>query len=91
MPNLTVLKDGIAVPTTSSAPAVLYGYVAAARPGPANYRPDGLIQFLQWQDEGSNLGDNAARVVNFVANPLAWQATRGVGEHANVITLKKIP
>jgi hypothetical protein len=87
MPNLTVLKDGAAIPTTSSVPGVSYGYSIVARPSKVNYQPENLIQFLQWQDEGVNLGDTAAHVVNFVADPNFWIATRGVGEHSNVITI----
>jgi hypothetical protein len=41
--------------------------------------------FLQWMQDGEPLGDDQVLVVNFVS-PLV--ATRGVGEHENVITVR---
>jgi len=45
---------------------------------------EGFPQFIQWQLDGTNLGDTSADTVN-VTDPLV--ATRGVGENENVITL----
>lgn len=43
--------------------------------------------FIQWQSGGYDLGDDKVLVVNFTP-PLV--ATRGVGEHENVITVRRI-
>jgi hypothetical protein len=44
-------------------------------------------KLLQFQDDGIALGDRGVRVVNIVADPLVVQATRGVGENSNVVTI----
>ncbi len=46
---------------------------------------DGFPNFLQWQDEGVNLGGPDAEVVNIVGDAIT--ATRGTGENVKVVTL----
>jgi hypothetical protein len=58
---------------------------------PVEFTPpesDAFPDFLQWQDNGENLGDTAASTVN-ATNGI--KAERGVGEDANVITLSATP
>ncbi len=47
---------------------------------------DGFPQFLQWQDEGINLGGPDAEIINIVGDAIT--ATRGTGEESNVVTLE---
>jgi hypothetical protein len=91
MASLSVLKDGAPVEALTNTPAVRYGFAIAKAPDKINYRPATLTQFLQWQDEGVNLGDTNVRVVNFTANPTTFRVTRGTGERSNVITVTKLP
>jgi hypothetical protein len=46
---------------------------------------DGFPQFLQWQDEGIDLGGPDAEVINFVGD--AVTATRGTGENEKTVTV----
>lgn len=88
MTHLTVLKDGAVVPATGGASPVLPGFaITAAARALARVA---FEQFLQWQSEGANLGDTGVCVVNIVADPTAWTATRGTGEFSNVITLAAV-
>lgn len=47
--------------------------------------------YLQWKEEGVNLGLPDVRVVNVTGNPAICKATRGVGENSNVITIRLNP
>jgi hypothetical protein len=47
---------------------------------------DGFPQFLQWQDEGVNLGGPDIETVNIVGDGLT--ATRGTGETEKVLTIE---
>lgn len=47
-------------------------------------------KYLQFQNAGVNLGDRGVRVLNIVGDPAVIQATRGVGENSNVITVSKV-
>lgn len=47
---------------------------------------DGFPQFLQWQDEGENLGGPDAETINFVGDGVS--ATRGTGETEKVVTVE---
>lgn len=44
--------------------------------------------FVQWQDEGVDLGAPNVRVINFTGDPALYQVTRGTGENSNVITVR---
>ena len=58
----------------------------AVAPAPAQKQRD-PDSFIQWQSGGYDLGDDKVLVVNFV---YPFLATRGVGEHENVITVRRI-
>lgn len=45
--------------------------------------------WLQIRNQGFVLGDSNVQVIDFVADPTQWTVTRGVGENAHVITLRK--
>lgn len=47
--------------------------------------------YLQWQEEGVDLGLPDVRVVNVTGDPAIIKATRGVGENSNVITIRLAP
>lgn len=47
--------------------------------------------WIQFQDDGVNLGDTGVIVVDFVGDPAVILATRGVGENSNVITIRLNP
>jgi hypothetical protein len=48
-------------------------------------------EFLQWQFNGVNLGDNRVAVVDIVGDPDVILASRGFGENSHVITIRKAP
>lgn len=47
--------------------------------------------WLQFRDEGIDLGDPNVTVVDFVGDPAVILATRGVGENSHVITVALVP
>lgn len=47
-------------------------------------------EFLQWQFDGVNLGDNRVAVVDIVGDPDVILASRGFGENSHVITIRKV-
>jgi len=49
-----------------------------------------FLAFIEWRDDGVVLGDRAARVVDFVADPTLVSVTRGVGENSHIITVRKL-
>lgn len=46
-----------------------------------------LPAFIQWQWDSVDLGDRRVAVINFVGTDI--HVSRGTGEHANVITVRK--
>ncbi len=52
--------------------------------GFAQQAPEEFPRFLQWQQDGTDLGDNAVETVNFTDN---ITATRGTGEDSNKLTV----
>lgn len=52
--------------------------------GQAEETPEGLLSFLQWQQDGTNLGTATVDTVNLGSG---ITGTRGTGENANVLTL----
>jgi len=82
---MNILHDGNEIAPSGPAPdySTEYAIVPVARlPEPAAAFP----LYLQWQDEGVDLGDRNVRVVNIVTSP-AFSVSRGTGEKANVITI----
>ncbi len=58
---------------------------------PVEFTPpssDEFPDFLQWQNQGENLGDTSVDTVN-ISDGLS--ATRGVGEDANIVTIVAVP
>ena len=85
---MNILHDGNEIAPSGPAPdySTEYAIVPVARlPEPAAAFP----LYLQWQDEGVDLGDRNVRVVNIVTSP-AFSVSRGTGEKANVITIAQV-
>jgi hypothetical protein len=60
-------------------------------PDPEHPIPTGPFPgYIQWQTEGVNLGLPNVVTINFVGDPAVILATRGVGEHANVVTVRLV-
>jgi len=88
---MNVLQNGNEIPPSGPAPDYSSGYGIVPIAGwPAAEMP-AFPLYLQWQDEGVDLGDRGVRVVNFVTDPTVWLVTRGVGEQSNVITIGAAP
>ena len=57
--------------------------------GPLTAPGEPFKKFIQFRWEGVNLGDGGVRVLNIVGNPDEISVTRGTGENANVVTIRK--
>lgn len=57
-------------------------------PVTVSVNPIGFPQFIQWEANGALLGEPNVQVIDFVGEGI--QATRGEGEHYNVITVRLV-
>jgi hypothetical protein len=80
-----VVGSGLPAPGTPAEPVNTTTFGPTPAPAPSGI-PGTPPSFLQWKYEGEPLGGNDVLIVDFVY-PLI--ATRGVGEHENVITVRR--
>ena len=88
MAVFTVLWEGEPVPPSGSPAPAPNTYEISAIPAPVP-DPDFPLS-VQWQADGTDLGEPNVRIVNFVAALDEFLVTRGTGEQSNVITVRKL-